>query len=732
MASRKRNLRPGFNSWPLLSALPMTIPCALGFAAISANNALAQDGSDGTVLDTIVVQTDGQRSATAPIDGYVAKVSGSGTKTDTPILQTPQSLSVVSAEEIRDRTVRTLAEALAYTPSFTAQPRSFSRVSDRFRIRGFDVEPGTGGLLRDGMRLQNNSYDGAQEPFGFERVDVVRGAASVLYGQLSPGGFVNGVSKRPTEEPLREVTLEGGMYNHKQATVDISDAITDTLSYRLTFLGRDSDTSVDHVNDDRIYVAPALEWKPDEDTTLTMLGFYQRSSTRFSAPLPYQIVEGIGDGPFILDRDTFIGEPDYDRMISNMGALGYEFSHRFDNDIRVSAKSRYYESDLDWRYLQAQTSATAVDAVSNTGILARQYSDRHDRAKGFTHDMNVQFGLDTGPLSHEFLAGYDFYDTTYTSDNFRAAVSSIDLNDPAYGADIVVDRDPSRNRGGQTDTIQHGLYLQDQITFDERWNVLLGVRHDWADQKFSYHAVDGSTDRKSEATTWRAGIVYEADNGLAPYLSYSQSFFPISVAEYVDDLSFKPMTGEQFEAGIRYQPLGTNMLFSAAVYQLTQDNVVSRNLAGDLTQIGQQRARGFELEAKADLTDDLTMIASYAYTDARITKSEDASQIGQRSENTPYHQAALWLTYDASQLGVEGLTIGGGVRYTGSTKASGIPDEIPGYALVDAMVSYDVNENLTLALNANNIFDKKYAYCEFSICRYGDRAEVIATARIRW
>jgi iron complex outermembrane receptor protein len=727
--SMRRHLKK-FSTTRLLCNSALIPTTALAWAVLSAGGAIAQDGQSATVLQSIVV--DAKENATAPIDGYVARTSNSATKTDTPILQTPQSLSVVSATEIKDRDARTLADVLSYTPSFTAQPRSFSRVADRFRIRGFDVEPGTGGLLRDGMRLQNNSYDGTQEPFGLERVDVVRGASSVLYGQLSPGGFVNGVSKRPTDEPLREIGIEGGLHKRKQVTADFSDALTDTLSYRLTVMGRDSDTPVNHINDDRFYIAPALEWSPDDDTTLSVLGFYQRSSTRFPASIPYQIIDGIGSGPFFLGRDTFIGEPGYDGMESDMSALGYEFTHRFDNDVKFSSKSRYYESDLDWRYLMAQTGTAAVNNAAATGILARQYSDRQDRAKGFTHDMNVAFDQDTGPLSHSFVVGYDFYDTSYDSDNFRAAVGSINLNNPVYGTPIVVNKNPALNRGGKTTTTQHGIYLQDNINFYERWNVLLGLRHDWADQEFKIHRTGQIITRDTQKTTWRAGLVYEAANGLAPYISYSQSFFPVSVGAFTSDINFDPTTGEQIEAGIRYQPLGTNMLFSAAVYQLTQDNVVSANLAGDLTQIGQQRARGLELEAKAELTDYLTVVGSYAYTDARITKSEVAAEIGRRSENTPYHQAALWMTYDLAQLGVEGLSVGGGVRYKGTTRASGIDHGIPANAVVDALVRYDVNENVTLSVNATNLFGKDYVNCEFSSCQYGDDREVMASVRIRW
>lgn len=702
------------------------LSCAV--LALAAGKLHAQENT--IQLEPIILHAND--AATAPVDGYLANTSAGATKTDTPLLLTPQSLSVVTADEIRDRMALTLSDSVKYTPGFTSSSRNFVRTADRFRIRGFDVEPGTGGLLRDGMRLQVNSYDGTQEPFGLERVDVVRGAASVLYGQLSPGGLVNGVSKRPTDTPLYELGAETGLHGRKQLTGDFSDKISDTLSYRLTVLTRDSDTATDYISDNRTYIAPSLTWRPSEDTSLTVLGFHQNSQTRFPAALPYGIVEGIGSGPFTLGRDTFIGEPSYDHMESDMWALGYEFSHRFANDVRLSAKSRYYESELDWRYLMAQTSPAAISTATDTGILARQYSDRQDYARGITHDVNLGFGFATGAATHDVVIGYDYQNTTYSSDNFRAAAPSIDLNAPNYGIEIPVNRDPARNRGGTTKTEQHGLYLQDQIQFDTNWNLLLGLRHDWADQTISYKAIDLKQDRTSERTTWRAGLVYEAENGLAPYVSYSQSFFPISVAQYTDDIRFDPMLGEQIELGLRYQPVGSNMMFSASVYELTQENVVSRTPSGDLTQIGQQRARGFELEAKGDLTDSVSIAAAYAYTDARITRSEVASEIGQRSENTPYHQASLWLNWDLTQMGVPGLTIGSGLRYNGTTQASGIDRSIPGYTLVDALIRYEVKENFDISLNATNLLDKDYASCEFSSCHYGDGREITLTARHRW
>jgi len=713
-----------------------TLALALG-SIFSAQAIAAQEDAAANAplqLGEININAAAVENPTAPLAGKVALRNGSATKSNAAITETPQSVSVVTADEMRDRKSDTLADALSYTPGFTSQPSSFNRTSDRFRMRGFDVESATGGSLRDGMRLQYNSYDGVQEPYGLERVEVVRGAASVLYGQLSPGGFVNGVSKRPTETAQHELGMQYGNHDRKQLTADFSGPLGDSevLSYRLTMLKRDSDTQQDYINDDKLYIAPALTWRPNEDTSLTLLSFYQKSDTRFSAPLPYQLVKGVGNGPVTIGRHDFIGEPDYDDMNGEMSAIGYEFEHRFDEHTRISNKLRYYEADVKWKYLQAQTSAAAINGAANTGVLRRQYSDRRERSRALASDTNIETRWNIGGIENTFLVGADTYDASYDSHNFRANTSSINIGDYNYGQPVVVNKDRSRDRGSQIDTFQTGIYLQDQIKFDDHWLLLLGGRHDWADQDQEGFATGQKLSQDDESTTWRAGLVYEADNGLAPYISYSESFFPVAVAD-APGQTFEPTEGKQYEIGIRYQPPGSNTLLSAAVYELTQENVVKRDLAGNNPQqIGEQRSRGLELEAKSDVTPQLTVIATYAYTDSRITKSVIQSEVGQRSEDTPYHQAALWADYNFALFGVPQLKVGGGARYKGTTQASGIDSQLPAYTLFDAMASYQIDKNWDVSLNANNVTNKKYVYCEAAICRYGDERELVTSVNFRW
>lgn len=673
-------------------------------------------------------------TATGPLSGYVARRAMAGSKTDTAIIDTPQSVSVVTNDELRSRQAETLSQALNYTPGVTAQPTSFSRTADRFRIRGMDVESANSGSMRDGLRLQSNSYDGIQEPYGMERVEVLRGAASVLYGQLSPGGVVNAVSKRPTSEPIRELGLQLGNHNRRQITTDFSGPVagSDKLDYRLTMLGRDSNTADRYITDDKLYIAPALTWRPSADTSLTLLSFYQKTNTRFSAPLPYQLVEGVGKGPFTTGRGDFIGEPDYDKMKGEMFTLGYELNHALNTGTRLHHSLRFFESKVTWNYLQAQTSAVAIAEAGVTGVLRRQYSDRREHAKGLASDTRMEFNRHLLGADHKLLVGLDLYRMDYDSENFRANTSSLNLGSYNYGQPVTVNRDPALDRGSRRKTTQVGLYLQDQISLGDRWTILAGLRRDWAQQNQIAHRDSSNAKQKDEANTWRTGVVYKAPNGLAPYLSYSESFFPVSVSE-VSGQSFRPTKGKQYEAGVRYQPDGSRMLLSAAVYELVQDNVLKFD-AGQNTyrQTGQVRSRGFELEAKAEVSRALSVIASYAYTDARTTRSTIASEIGQRSEDTPYHQAAIWADYNFAAWGMPQLRLATGLRYKGTTRASGIATPMPVYTLVDAMLGYRIDAHWDLSVNVSNLMDKKFTNCEYAICHYGDARQASANLTYRW
>ena len=692
---------------------------------LQAAPATGSTGGGGTTLDPITV--DGTRGAGG--QGYVARRGGTGTKTDTPLIETPQSISVVTRDQLRTTKPASVTEALAYTPGVSGQSPAFSRMVDDIMIRGFNVATGNFGILLDGMKLQSNVYDGGIEPYGLERIEVLRGASSMLYGQLGPGGVVNAISKLPTATPLHEINLEYGSYDRKQISADFGGPIGSdgTWSYRLTGLWRDADNWVHHVPDDKRFIAPALTFRPSESTSLTVLGSLQQVRTKFAPPMPYADLRR-GRIP----RDLFIGEPGYDRYESDVYTAGYLFEHRFNDTFKLRHNVRYFHADVRWDYL-------VYGALRNDSSLTRTASDRREKSTGLTADTSLESTFATGPLHHTLLSGIDVYRRAYNSHRYRGTVAPLNnVNNPVYGRTPPV-VNFNQDRGSDNTSLQVGFYVQDQIKVFDQWVLLLGGRFDWTDGESKSYLTRNTTHQKDQAVTGRAGLVYLFESGIAPYASVSQSFAP-TLGTTRNGAAFKPTKGLQYEAGVRYQPPGSTLLLSGAVYDLTQTNVTTVDPADPtfLVQTGKVRSRGVELEARAKLGN-VNLIAAYTYTDARILKSNEPNMRGHAPDLVPAHTASLWADYTLDDLGLKGLKVGAGVRYVSAANIAGYPNNVPGRTLVDALVSYDLGalgprlDGVSLALNARNLFDKKYMTCAGADgCRYGDPRTVVATLSYRW
>ncbi len=704
-----------------------TGPTSVTISSAAAATTAPVPADDTTVLQQITVQ--GQ-NAVGPVEGYLAPSNSSATKTDTPLIETPQSVTVVTADQISTQKATSVADTLSYTPGVTTQSGTFSRIVDDFTIRGFNVANGNTGTLRDGMKFQSNVYDGGQEPYGLERVEVLRGASSVLYGQLAPGGIVNGVSKRPTDTELRELNVEYGSNNRKQLSGDFGGPVTDdgVLTYRLTGLLRNADNWVDNTPDNKTYIAPALTWKPDEATSLTVLSSYQHIHTRFATPLLYPDVSAEN-----IPRDAFLGIDSFDKYNIDMYSIGTIFEHEFDNGVKFSNSNRYFRSDLEWNYMMGN-----IAPLSSTGgRLARLGSARNESSYGVTSDSSLEYSFDAFGTEHTVLGGFDYYRRSYDSHRFRgAATSLLNLDTGSYTGSPAINYRVDRGADAVGD--QYGIYLQDQIKFDDHWVMLLGGRHDWANSSSKSYQTGAVTEQRDSALTGRVGLVYLFDNGFAPYLSASQSFLPQAGIDSVTKAALKPNEGVQYEAGLRYQPLGSNMLFSAAVYDLTQTNVVTYDSAGLSYQQGKVKSRGLELEARGEFGN-LGLVAAYAYTDAEITESAKTDEIGEQVSLVPRHNVSLWADYAMDDVGLEGVKIGGGVRYVGETNLTDNTGNVPGYVLVDAMASFDLGkfrnelDGATLKLNARNLFDKQFYTCVSSDgCRHGEPLTVSATLSYKW
>ncbi|WP_349969450.1 TonB-dependent siderophore receptor [Pseudomonas caspiana] len=670
------------------------------------------------------------QDAWGPAHSKVATHSATASKTDTSLRETPQSISVITREELTSRQHDSLADVLNYTAGLVSQPNGYSRVADDYRLRGFDIGPRTGGVLRDGMKMQSTQFEGGQEPYGLERVEVLKGASSVLYGQLAPGGMVNTTSKRPTLEPLHEINVEYGNNNRKQISTDHSGKLDDEgrFSYRLTGLWRDSGTQFDEIDDDKQYIAPALTWQLDDDTRLTLLATHQRTQTTLTPPIQYNLTTFSATPGYKVPYDLFPGEPDYDDYDGTLQTFGYLFERRLSDDLQLRHALRYYESRADYDYITLNSSRITGPNLSS---LSRTYNSREDVSTGWTSDTSVQWNIDSGRWQHTLLGGVDLYRKTYDSHRFSGAAPALNLANPVYGNLPQVNT--ATDRGSDLHSEQFGIYLQEQAKFDEHWVALFGLRQDWAENNTRNYSDDSRAKVRDNKTTGRIGFVYLADNGLAPYISYSQSFLP-SAGTDSDGKAFLPTEGEQYEIGIRYQPPGREMMISAAVYQLTQKNVITSIPGSDFDeQTGKERSKGFELEAKAQLTPMLALNASYAYTDAHIIADNDKSLEGSRIEGTPYHSAALWLDYRLAALGLPKVSVGSGARYNGTTHTTpSVSDrKIPAYTLFDARVSYEVDANWLVSVRAQNLSNERYIYCANS-CRYGDERSVVSSVSYKW
>lgn len=701
----------------------------------------AAKAADPASLPAVKVTGTRENSRTGSADGFVPVTAVTATKTDTPLIETPQAVSVVTSDQMTAQGARSVAEALRYTSSVLPELQGGSTAGAPYLYsRGFTLEQ-----FLDGTRMPSDTSFGYAipnfDPYGLERIDVLHGPSSVLYGQANPGGIANLVSKRPTTTPIHEVFATTGSHRLAEFGFDLGGALTQDgkLSYRVTGLASDSRTEVNDTKQSRVFIAPAVTWKPDENTTLTILAKYQRDPNVGY----YNYVPASGS---ILDNPNGkisshlnVGDPDFDHHTRTQYSLGYEFEHRFNQTWTVRQNLRYTVVSDDL----ANVFPFANGFAPGSTTTVNRYSFTNDEtAKFFTVDNQAQAKFSTGPLSHTVLFGFDFQRILFNQtvgSNF--VEPSLNLFNPVYlpiaGTTSTSD-DMIRMK-------QFGLYAQDQIAYG-KWRFLMGVRQDWAQQEDNNPLQGYNFSQSERAFTWRTGVVYLFDNGIAPYASYSKSFQP-QLGLTFGGSPLKPTTADQYEIGVKYQPPGFNSFITASLFDLTERNVSSADPDPDHfgynVQIGQVRARGFELEGQASLNDNLNLVASYTYLNSVNTESaQTATTLSGTTVSlqnlTPYgiprHVASAWLDYTLHAGTFRGLGFGGGVRYIGATYDQTNTLHVGSRTLVDAMIHYDTGTHWLFSLNGKNLFNRTYvASCQsYGICHFGDGVEVLATARYRW
>lgn len=675
-----------------IGTIGAVVPTA--FAAVAAAPLSAQETVE---LPTINVEA-ADSSAVGPDTGYSASSTTTGSKTGTPIEFIPQSISVVTEDQIRDRNSQELENTLGYTVGVTPSIWGLDGRFDQFLIRGFDI--GTYGIFRDGLSQKSVGFSGFKiEPYGVQRVEVLRGAAGVLYGENDPGGLVNVITKRPTFTPFREAFASIGSFDTYEGGFDLGGPLgtSDTLAYRLTGLVREGHTQYDNSANDRTFIAPALTWE-NEGTSLTILANWQRDrlSPAVFLPVPGE------DYPADLGRlpSSFTDRlPDFDHYNADVGSVGYQFAHDFEDGWSVRQNFRYSRQETDYSelYFNGMADDATMDFVAFTV---------DETAQVFNLDNQIEKDFTVAGTEHTLLLGADY--NRYSADGTHGYQDGylIPVGDPSYDFPVAP---PPLDQDAEEMVAQYGLYLQDQARIGDALHLTFGLRQSWSENDFRNRLPDGeSTSQRNDAFLVNAGAVYEFDNGFAPYASYAEGF-TANVGTTADGSVFEPTEGTQYEVGLRYRPASFDGLFTAAFYDLTRSNVLTMDPENPdfAIQTGEIESRGIELEGTFDLGSGLSAQASYTYIDAEITASNDGDQ-GNRPALVPEHQASLWGNYLVSGGPLSGVSFGAGLRYVGETWGDNANTRsVPAYTVADAALRYQFG-NLEAALNVANLFDKEY------------------------
>lgn len=701
-----------------------TFNAALLAASALAWPAIGMAQEAPTVLDVIEIQSESNDILVQ--EGYVAKQDRIGTKVDTPIADIPQAISVVTQDQIEDQKPRTLNETLSYTASANPNGFGFDSRYDAFTLRGFPSY--YNGIFRDGLRQYNGpSAWFKTEPYGIEGLTVLKGPASSLYGISGPGGLVNLVTKRPKDEPFREIEVLLGGNDRYQAAFDLSGPANEdgTLLYRLTGLARKSDTDLPGYADDKLYLAPAVTWKPDEGTKLTVLGEISQAVTGATAFFHNPAYGEISD--------VYAGDPAWNDFTGIQGRIGYELEHRLNDVVTLRQNLRYSAVDADLKY-----SGFCTDPLELV-YYGCEYPDRSwgwykEKTKNFVVDNMAQFEFDTGPVQHTAIAGIDYGWTDYDASSARSYVSVGDIRD-----------NPDFYFAGSQTMSQIGAYVHDQM----QWNNLTlfaSGRYDWVDTESVDYALT-RTEQKDSAFSGRVGVSYRTDWGVIPYANYSTSFSP-NIGFVYDGATnerrvARPTKGEQVEVGVKYEIPDYNAVINASVFNIDQTDGVVYD--GTFDDAGNQRqrqldlnSRGFELEAATTLDNGISLIGSYTYMRMKIERGA-AGTVGNELSSTPNHIFSLWGQYRFREGAMAGLGLGAGVRYVGES----FGDDQNSFknddrVFVDASVSYDFGarnpelEGLLLQVNAKNLFDERKKTCTAGSCYWDEGRSVFGSLRYRF
>ncbi|BDA71299.1 ferrichrome-iron receptor [Calothrix sp. PCC 7716] len=633
-------------------------------------------------------------------DSYRAPNATAGTRTDTPIRDIPQSIQVIPRQVLEDQKVIRLTDAIRNV-SGIVEGDSFAGTVDNFNIRGFDFTT----TFRDGFR---EFSDTLRELSTVEQIEVLKGPASVLFGNAEPGGIINLVTKKPLSTPYYSGGFSVGNFGFYRPSIDVSGPLNSdkTLLYRLNVAYENAGSFRDFVNSERFFFGPIFDLKLGDKTNVLVNVDYAKDKRGFD-----QGVVALGRSVANIPTSRFLGEPRDTREVEEVN-VGYSLEHRFNENLTLRNAFRYTSNhSFDYR-------AQPLELDEETGELSRNFRSNDDYLEQYSLQTNVVGKFTTGSIQHTLLFGIDLARQKTDGSQRRlprGLTPSINIFDPVYNAiprPALSELIATRNGNSQTETA--GIFLQDQIAFSDNFKLLLGGRFDIVNQNQFDRISDTASSQYDEAFTPRIGFVYQPIKPISLYASYSRSFAP-NFAQRADGTFLPPERGTQYEVGIKAD-FNEKLSATLAAYELTKTNIGTtdpNDPDGFSIPIGEQRSRGVELDISGEILPGWNIIASYGYTNAEVTQSTDL-RIGAKIPKVPEHKASLWSTYEFRQGNLKGLGFGLGLFYLSDRPGGDIPTNdsddgfvLPSYLRTDAAIFYK-RDNWKAAINMENLFGVRY------------------------
>ncbi|MCL6753279.1 TonB-dependent siderophore receptor [Nostoc sp. CCCryo 231-06] len=662
-------------------------------------------------------------------EGYRVPNTSVGTRTDTPLRDIPQSIQVIPQQVLREQNVTTFNEALRNVPGvapfFSPQNRAAGYI-----VRGFvDFNFASNLTLRNGLR--EAGILSAETPPDLERIEVLKGPASVLYGAVNPGGTINLVTKQPLRDPFYAIDATIGNYDLYRGAIDLSGPLNNskTVLYRLTTSYLERGSFIDFIKRDQFTIAPVVSVAIGERTNLTLEGGY--TDTNESNYLGVPAVGTVVPNPNgRIPRNRFIGDPDF-VLTTQRGRVGYRLEHQFSDNW--SLQNAFQARLLDLFYVGGNFQGNSLDPDNRT--LNGVFIDFKDRQEIYDLNVNLIGKFSTGSIQHQIAVGVDLgrYGESYST---SLAPGSFDLFNPVYRKSAAESFNLVGTGSSLTDTL--GIYIQDQVTLAPNLKFLLGGRFDLFKQTGQDFLVDTRTDTRisesGNAFSPRVGIVYQPIEPISLYASYSRSLTPAIGRSFEGDV-FQPERGTQYEIGVKTD-LNDRFSTTLALYDLTRSNVTTADNRpgvppGFSIQAGEQRSRGVELSVQGEILPGWNIIAGYAYTDARVTQ-DNTFTVGNRLANVPENSLNFWTSYELQEGHLQGLGFGLGLFYVGGRQVDLENSlELPSYLRTDAAIFYR-RERFRAALNFRNLFNVDYFESAFNILRVNPGEPFTVQGTISW